>query len=108
MLKMTSVINLKGKKNIWEPSLEQAPPDIVYIGRNMFMGGGGWKLKNSIFANPFRIGPNETREDVYKRYIMQKPDLLKQRPELKEKTLACWCSPQACHGDVLVQLINDL
>ncbi|MHB8407806.1 MAG: DUF4326 domain-containing protein [Acidiferrobacterales bacterium] len=26
--------------------------------------------------------------------------------ELRGKVLGCWCSPQACHGDVLEELAN--
>lgn len=28
--------------------------------------------------------------------------------EFKDKTLACWCKPKACHGDVLVELMGEL
>ena len=35
--------------------------------------------------------------------------LLKDLHELKGKTLGCWCNTnQTCHGDILVQLVNDL
>jgi Domain of unknown function (DUF4326) len=27
-------------------------------------------------------------------------------PELRGKTLVCWCAPLPCHGDVLVELAN--
>lgn len=67
----------------------------VYIGRP-----GKW-------GNPFTIGKDGTREEVikkFKEYILNKPDLLKDLPELKGKTLACWCSPNACHGDILMEL----
>ena len=26
--------------------------------------------------------------------------------ELKDKVLGCWCHPELCHGDVLVELIK--
>lgn len=71
----------------------------VYIGRPGFWG------------NPFEIGKDGTREDVirkYREWIVNQPDKLKRLPELKGKVLACWCAPQACHGDVLVELINEL
>ena len=29
-------------------------------------------------------------------------------PELKDKVLGCWCNPLPCHGDVLVELVNNL
>lgn len=34
--------------------------------------------------------------------------LMKSLPELKGKTLGCWCKPYPCHGDVLVELLNEL
>ncbi len=70
----------------------------VYIGR-----GTKW-------GNPYIIGKDGTREEViekYQRYIvMRRKDLLEDLEELKGKRLGCWCAPKACHGDVLVDLIN--
>ena len=69
----------------------------VYIGRP------------SRWGNPFTIGKDGTREEVikkYKKWIRKKPYLLESLCELKGKVLGCWCSPQACHGDVLVELIK--
>jgi len=34
--------------------------------------------------------------------------LLSDLHELQGKTLGCWCHPRACHGDVLVELVNNL
>lgn len=70
----------------------------VYIGRP------------SKWGNPFTIGKDGTREEVvvkYKQWILQQPKLLESLHELKDKTLACWCAPQLCHGNVLVELINS-
>ncbi len=71
----------------------------IYIGRP-----GKW-------GNPFSIGKDGTREEVIQKYeiwIRNNPELLKDLHELKDKTLACWCSPQACHGDILIKLIGEL
>lgn len=70
----------------------------VYIGRP------------SKWGNPFEIGRDGTRREVikkYKEWIMTQPKLLDDLHELKGKTLACWCSPNRCHGDVLVELVKD-
>jgi hypothetical protein len=41
----------------------------------------------------------------YREYILNKPELLRLIPiELKDKMLGCWCRPDKCHGDVLVEL----
>lgn len=69
----------------------------VYIGRP------------SKWGNPFAIGKDGTREEVIEKYrgwLQTQPALLAALPELKGKTLGCWCSPQACHGDVLAELAN--
>jgi hypothetical protein len=67
----------------------------VYIGRP------------SKWGNKFVIGKDGTRDDVIRKYeswLRTQPDLLAALPELRGKVLGCWCSPQACHGDVLVRL----
>ena len=70
-------------------------PYDVYIGRP-----GKW-------GNPFTIGKDGTREEVilkYENWIKTRPHLIAALPELKGKILGCWCSPQACHGDILSQM----
>ena len=71
----------------------------VYIGRP------------SKWGNPFIIGVHGDRDHVvklYEEYILSKPDLIKDLPELKGKILGCWCSPFICHGDILIKLIKEL
>lgn len=72
----------------------------VYIGRG----------KGCIWGNPFVIGKDGTRIEViekFKAWILTQPELLARLPELKGKVLGCWCKPQPCHGDVLVNLANE-
>ena len=69
----------------------------VYIGRP------------SKWGNPFVIGADGSRAEViskYERMLMTSPTLQAALHELKGKDLVCWCSPQACHGDVLLKLAN--
>lgn len=82
-------------------------PYDVYIGRSMPRFG----LRASPFANPFKIGRDGTRAEViekYRRYIVTRTDLMDALPELEGKTLACWCVPEPCHGNVILQLLNNL
>ena len=70
----------------------------VYIGRP------------SIWGNPFEIGRDGTREEVVKKYrewIMNRPKLLAKIKKLRGKRLGCFCYPKACHGDVLVELVEQ-
>ena len=70
----------------------------VYIGRP------------SKWGNPYAIGRDGTRDEVvtlyevYAREMFDGDDML----ELVGKTLVCWCKPLACHGDVLVDLVEEL
>lgn len=69
----------------------------VYIGR-----GSKW-------GNPFKIGRDGTREEVIKKYrewIILQPQLIEELTILKGKRLGCYCKPLACHGDVLIELID--
>lgn len=69
----------------------------VYIGRP------------SKWGNPFEIGRDGTRAEViakYSEWVLTQPALMAALGELRGKTLGCWCSPRACHGDVLVALAN--
>lgn len=98
------VICLKGKKDVLGPSLERAPENYVYIGRNMNMGG--WRLPKSKWANPYSV-KQYGRDQVlvmYRDHILQSPDLLKSLSELEGKILACWCAPEPCHGDILREM----
>ena len=73
-------------------------PFDVYIGRP-----GPW-------GNPFTVG-NHGREAAihgFEDWIRKQPGLLAKLPELRGKILGCWCKPAACHGDVLVRLIEGL
>ena len=73
-------------------------PFDVYIGR-----GSKW-------GNPFVIGKDGTREEViekYRAYILSRSDLLADLWQLKGKVLGCWCDPEPCHGDVLVELAEN-
>ncbi|WP_429726407.1 DUF4326 domain-containing protein [Alicyclobacillus sendaiensis] len=81
-------------------------PYDVYIGRAVPRFG----LRQSKWANPFRIGKDGTREECiakYREYLLSRPELLEDLEELRGKTLGCWCKPAPCHGDVLVELLEE-
>jgi hypothetical protein len=43
----------------------------------------------------------------YREWIFSQPDLVERaKKELKAKVLGCWCKPEACHGDILVEIIE--
>lgn len=90
----TTVINIRGRSG-----LTDLPADTVYIGRP------------SKWGNPFVVGKHGTREQVlvkYEHWVRGQPELMAALGELRGRKLACWCTPLACHGDVLVRLVNEM
>lgn len=73
------------------------PPNSVYIGRP------------SKWGNPFRMNHVLSREEVidkYYDYLLNSPSLLDDIHELTDMDLVCWCSPQPCHGEILLLMAN--
>jgi hypothetical protein len=109
-------------------------PKNVYIGRlsPAFCIIGGKKVRwpsHSIWHNPYTLsqdkvshkyivkGPKkfmreynnaeDSRRDairLYKQYLENNPDLVSKLVNLTGKNLGCWCKPQPCHGDILVNM----
>lgn len=85
----------------------------VYIGRRgiVFIQGKRYPSNNSPFANPFKIGRDGTRDEVlakYRTYIGEKINNgLVDLNNLRNKNLGCWCAPESCHGDILLELLNS-
>lgn len=82
---------------------EREPFDI-YCGR----GSRRLGLPRSKWANPFRIGPDGTREEViakHKRWLPTQLHLMAALDELRGRTLGCHCV-EACHCDTLIEMGN--
>jgi hypothetical protein len=93
------VLNLRGCGGV-------VPEGAVYIGDRLKRRP--WDLQESKWKNPYKIGRDGTREEVivkFERYLHES-GLINDIHELRWKYLACWCKPQACHGDVLLRLAN--
>jgi hypothetical protein len=79
--------------------------DAVYVGRVSPRHG----LAESAFANPHRIGQDGDRAEVvakYRSWLLGRQELLQRLHELRGRRLACWCSPEPCHADVLIELVD--
>jgi len=90
--KMTKVVHCKKEKFD------------IYIGRPS-KWGNPFSHKDGTLAK-FRVGSRDEAVEKYKEYIINS-DLINEIDELHGKILGCWCSPLLCHGDVLVNIIND-
>lgn len=88
-------------------NLKYLPHD-VYIGRPR--KGDPWG-----FGNPFKIGKDGTREQVVEKFevwVRHSTDLRAKwirdhLEDLRGKRLACFCYPQACHGDVYLKMLQE-
>jgi len=75
------------------------PDSAIYIGRG------------SKYGNPYHIGQHGSRAAVIRMYyywLLAQPDLQRAAiSELAGKDLVCYCSPLACHGNVLMFLARE-
>lgn len=81
-------------------------PYDVYIGRGSIWGNPFSHMDGT--QAQFKVATREEAIEKYREWILTKPRLLDKLHELKGKTLCCYCKPLPCHGDVLVELINEL
>jgi len=101
-----NVINLKGKgPDFWNRVLKETDK-YVYIGRSVCFT----PFRQSKWYNPFSVKKYGRQKSIelYRKYLPDKPELLNCLHEINGKTLCCWCKPEACHGDVLVELVEKL
>lgn len=79
------------------------PPSAVYIGRGTLLG------------NPYRIGPDGTRDEVIAKYEAYFQRMLRQPgfvtrvlSYVGDYDLACWCAPKPCHGEIVLRWLESL
>jgi hypothetical protein len=81
----------------------------VYIGRPCKWGNPYTHKQDGKTLAKYVVNTREEAVEAYREWITngEGKHLLDDLHELKGgKILGCWCKPQACHGDVLVELIN--
>src|SRR5688572_7737470 len=81
------------KPKVWNRHDPKCPARAVYVGR-----GSPW-------GNPFRIGFDQTREQVIERFRCEVLPNLDVTP-LRGEDLVCYCAPCACHADLLLTAAN--
>lgn len=89
----------------------------MYIGRPSEWGNP-FTNKPSKHAE-FRVASLQEAIERYEEWVQEQPELMEMLPELKGKTLGCWCvrskshvtaddEPFICHGQVLAKLADAL
>lgn len=78
----------------------------VYIGRPS-VWGNPFSHKKGTLAE-FKVSSRKEAIEKYEEYLLSRKDLMDKLPELKGKTLGCWCKPSSCHGDILKKYVDIL
>lgn len=66
--------------------------------------------RGSPLGNPFRIGKDGTRKEViqkFKQHFLNDPKLQLIAKTYKGEILGCFCKPLPCHGDIIVEFLNE-
>lgn len=87
-------------------NLNKEPYD-VYIGR-----GSKWGCPYTIIKDRPTLAKEivDTKEEAlskYKEYVLSSPELMDSLDELEGKVLGCFCKPEKCHGDILLELLTQ-
>jgi hypothetical protein len=60
----------------------------------------------AILHNPRDDAERTACVQQYAAYFAGRPDLHARLPALSGRVLVCWCTPKACHGDVLLGALS--
>lgn len=80
----------------------------VYIGRPSKWGNPFTHIAKGTLAK-YVVKDRDSAIRAYEEWLTNGEGkyLLQDLHELRGKTLACWCAPLSCHGDVLHRLANQ-
>jgi hypothetical protein len=81
----------------------------IYCGRGSKWGNPYTHIKDKQTKAIFIVKTRKEAIEKYREYILNRPDLLQDLIELKDKRLGCYCKPKhSCHCDILVELIEKI
>ena len=79
----------------------------IYIGRGSKWGCPFTIIKDRPTLAKEIVDSKEEALSKYKEYLLASPELMDSLDELEGKTLGCFCKPEKCHGDVLLELLTQ-
>ncbi len=89
-------------------------PEVINVKTDKSISGVVQIGRPSIYGNPYKIGEAGTRDEVITAYKLHLAVLIDSDEafinaleELHGKRLGCFCHPEACHGDVLAELVRN-
>lgn len=67
--------------------------------------------RGTVWGNPFIIGADGDRDTVIAKFYHYAKWRLEREPKwlepLRGWNLACYCAPQACHGNAIIKLLEE-
>lgn len=78
----------------------------VYVGRPTKWGNPFSHLHGTLAQ--FEVASRDEAVARYREWLLSQPALVEAaKRELKGRDLVCWCAPEACHADVLLEVANS-
>jgi len=87
---------------------KEQPANAVYVGRPSKWGNPFSHLSGT--QAKYKVESRSEAVEQYRRWLMysnEAEELRQSIYELSGKDLVCWCAPQECHADVLLELANE-
>ena len=81
-------------------------PYDTYIGRGSKWGCPYTIIKDRPTLASEIVDSKEEALSKYKEYVLNNPELIESLDELEGMTLGCFCKPEKCHGDILLELLT--
>lgn len=85
-----------------------APKDAVYVGRPSGFGNPFTHLESSLAK--YKVKTRDEAVEKYREWVLAPEQAVlyyRIREELAGKDLVCWCAPEKCHADVLLEIANE-
>lgn len=83
---------------------------VVRVVNNVPPAGSVAIGRGTVWGNPFIVGADGERERVIAKFRHYAQWRLEREPSwlepLRGKDLACYCSPNPCHGNVILELME--
>ena len=85
---------------------------VIRVVNNVAPAGSVAIGRGSVWGNPFIIGADGDRDTVISKFYHYAKWRLEREPKwlepLRGKDLACYCSPNPCHGNAIVMLLEEI
>ena len=83
-------------------------PYDVYIGRPSIWGNPFTHIKDKDTLAEFIVKDRDEAIRKYGEWARRQPIIMGRIEELRGKILGCWCHPKKCHGNVIVEILNEI